>query len=88
MSAITALVLVQARRDRMVLPAWILGIAFLGYAVAGAVATEFHDKAERAAIITVAAASPACSSADCPTGQASARWCSSRVTPSPQFSQD
>ncbi|WP_314194723.1 polyketide antibiotic transporter [uncultured Arthrobacter sp.] len=54
-----ALVLVQARRDRIILPAWILGIAFLGFAVASAVAMEFADEAERATIITMAAASPA-----------------------------
>jgi ABC-2 type transport system permease protein len=59
MSAITALVLVQARRDRIMLPVWILGIAFLGYAVTSAVATEFADEAERTSIIMVAAASPA-----------------------------
>jgi putative exporter of polyketide antibiotics len=59
MSAITALVLVQARRDRIVLPVWILGIAFLGYAVTSAVATEIADEAERTSIIMVAAASPA-----------------------------
>ncbi|WP_427008166.1 ABC transporter permease [Pseudarthrobacter sp. H2] len=59
MSGIMALVLAQARRDRIVLPVWILGIAFLGFAVAGAVATEFADEADRAAIIGVAAVSPA-----------------------------
>lgn len=59
MSAIMGLVLVQARRDRIVLPVWILGIALLGFAVAGAVATEFADEADRAAIIGVAAVSPA-----------------------------
>jgi ABC-2 type transport system permease protein len=59
MSGIISLVLVQARRDRLVLPAWILGIAFLGFAVAGAVATEFAGDADRRAIIRVAAASPA-----------------------------
>ncbi|MET4147344.1 polyketide antibiotic transporter [Arthrobacter sp. UYCo732] len=59
MAAIMSLVLVQARRDRMVLTAGILGIAFLGFAVAGGVATEFADQADRAAIISVAAVSPA-----------------------------
>ncbi|MET3173201.1 UNVERIFIED_ORG: ABC-2 type transport system permease protein [Arthrobacter sp. UYCu721] len=59
MSAIMGLVLVQTRRDRIVLPVWILGIALLGFAVAGAVATEFADEADRAAIIGVAAVSPA-----------------------------
>ncbi|MHA7291558.1 hypothetical protein ACX80V_18220 [Arthrobacter sp. MDT3-24] len=41
------------------LPAWILGIAFLGSAIAGAVATEFADESERAAIIGMSAVSPA-----------------------------
>ncbi|MCO4250666.1 hypothetical protein [Pseudarthrobacter raffinosi] len=53
------LLLIQARRDRIVLPAWILGIAFLGFAIAGAVATEFADESERAAIIGMSVASPA-----------------------------
>lgn len=59
MSGIGALLLLQARRDRLVLPVWILGISFLSFAVAGAVATEFADEAQRASIIMVAAASPA-----------------------------
>lgn len=59
MPGIMSLVLVQARRDRVILPVWILGIAFLGFAVAGAVATEFAAEANRKAIITVAAVSPA-----------------------------
>ncbi|BAS09281.1 hypothetical protein AHiyo4_27030 [Arthrobacter sp. Hiyo4] len=59
MSAVMDLVLVQARRDRIILPVCILGIAILGFAVAGAVATEFADQADRAAIISVAAVSPA-----------------------------
>lgn len=59
MSGIMALALVQARRDRIILAVWILGIAFLGFAVAAAVATEFADEADRAAIIGVAAVSPA-----------------------------
>jgi ABC-2 type transport system permease protein len=59
MPGIMGLALLQARRDRIVLPVWILGISFLGFAVAGAVATEFADEADRAAIISVAAVSPA-----------------------------
>lgn len=59
MSGIMGLVLAQARRDRIVLPVWIMGIALLGFAVAGAVATEFADEADTAAIINVAAVSPA-----------------------------
>src|SRR5918995_3200931 len=57
--AIVRLVLAQARRDRVLLPVWIVGIALLGYATATAVATEFGEETERAAIIAVAAASPA-----------------------------
>jgi ABC-2 type transport system permease protein len=57
--AIVRLVLAQARRDRVLLPVWIAGIALLGYATATAVATEFGEETERAAIIAVAAASPA-----------------------------
>ncbi len=59
MSGVMTLMLIQARRDRIVLPAWILGIAFLGSAIAGAVATEFADESERAAIIGMSVASPA-----------------------------
>lgn len=59
MSGVMALALAQARRDRIVLPVWILGIAFLGFAVAQAVSTEFSGEAERAAIIGMSAASPA-----------------------------
>ncbi|MET1152635.1 polyketide antibiotic transporter [Arthrobacter sp.] len=59
MSGVIRLVLGQARRDRIILPVWILAIAFLGFAVAGAVATEFANEADRAAIISVAAVSPA-----------------------------
>lgn len=57
--AIVRLVLAQARRDRVLLPVWIAGIALLGHATATAVATEFGEETERAAIIAVAAASPA-----------------------------
>lgn len=59
MSGVMGLFLVQARRERVLLPVWILGIAFLGFIIANAVATEFADEASRAAIITVAGASPA-----------------------------
>ncbi|MHA7304908.1 ABC transporter permease [Arthrobacter sp. TMN-49] len=59
MHPMMALVLAQARRERVVLPVWILGISFLGFAVASAVAAEFADVADRAAIISVAAVSPA-----------------------------
>ncbi|MGO4245605.1 ABC transporter permease [Paenarthrobacter sp. RAF54_2] len=59
MSGEMGLFLVQARRERVLLPVWILGIAFLGFIIANAVATEFADEASRAAIISVAGASPA-----------------------------
>ena len=59
MSGVVGLLLVQARRERVLLPVWILSIAFLGFIIASAVATEFGDEAARTAIITVAGASPA-----------------------------
>jgi ABC-2 type transport system permease protein len=59
MRAVLRLALLQARRDRGTLAAWILGIAGLGYAAATAVTTQFSEDAERAALISVAAASPA-----------------------------
>ena len=59
MSGVMGLLLVQARRERVLLPVWILSIAFLGFIIASAVATEFGDEAARRAIITVAGASPA-----------------------------
>jgi ABC-2 type transport system permease protein len=59
MRALLRLALLQARRDRGILAAWILGIAGLGYAAATAVTTQFGEDNERAALISVAAASPA-----------------------------
>ncbi|MDF2050896.1 polyketide antibiotic transporter, partial [Arthrobacter sp. Cr_A7] len=59
MRAVFRLALLQARRDRGTLAAWILGIAGLGYAAATAVTTQFGEDNERAALISVAAASPA-----------------------------
>jgi ABC-2 type transport system permease protein len=59
MRAVLRLALLQARRDRGSLAAWILGIAGLGYAAGTAVTTQFGDDTERAALISVAAASPA-----------------------------
>ncbi len=59
MPVLRVLFLVQARRERIVLPVWILGIVLLGFAVSCAVATEFGDEADRAAIVIVAAVSPA-----------------------------
>ncbi|WP_247040661.1 ABC transporter permease [Arthrobacter rhizosphaerae] len=59
MRAVLRLALLQARRDRGTLAAWILGIAGLGYAAGSAVTTQFAEDNERAALISVAAASPA-----------------------------
>ncbi|WP_163167377.1 polyketide antibiotic transporter [Arthrobacter sp. Alg241-R88] len=59
MSAVLRLALLEARRDRGILAAWILCIAGLGYAAATAVTTQFAGDNERAALISVAAASPA-----------------------------
>lgn len=59
MRAVLRLALLQARRDLGILVAWVLGIAGLGYAAATAVTTQFGADTERAALISVAAASPA-----------------------------
>jgi ABC-2 type transport system permease protein len=59
MDAVVRLALLQGRRDRGVLAAWTVGIAGLGYAAATAVTTEFAADTERAALMGVAAASPA-----------------------------
>ena len=59
MRTVLRLTLLHARRDRGALPAWVLGIAGLGYAAATAVTTQFGADNERAALISVAAASPA-----------------------------
>ena len=59
MGAVIRLALLQARRDRGTLAAWILGIAGIGYAAATAVTTQFGADNERAALISVASASPA-----------------------------
>jgi len=53
------LLLAQARRDRLMLPVWLLGLGLLGLAIASAVAVQFGSEAERAAIIAVAAGNPA-----------------------------
>jgi len=53
------LLVTQARRDRWVLPIWIVGIAVLGLAVGAAVASQFGEEAQRAAIIVLASANPA-----------------------------
>ncbi|TLM84513.1 polyketide antibiotic transporter [Pseudarthrobacter sp. NamE2] len=59
MGAVLRLALVQARRDRGILAAWIASIAGLGFAAASAVITQFGADNERAALVAVAAASPA-----------------------------
>lgn len=59
MTGLGALLLVQARRERIVLPVWIAGISFLCFAVASAVTAEFADVAERTSIVVVATTSPA-----------------------------
>lgn len=59
MRGIMPLLLLQARRDRVLLPVWILGIGLLGFVTSTAVAREFGAEADRAAIVAVAAANPA-----------------------------
>ena len=59
MSGVVRLALFQARRDRVTLPVWILGITVLGFATSSAVATQFGDEAAQAAILTLAASNPA-----------------------------
>lgn len=59
MNSVLRLALLQARRDRGILTAWVLGIAGLGYSAATAITTQFTADNERAALMAVAAASPA-----------------------------
>jgi ABC-2 type transport system permease protein len=59
MAAVLRLTLSQARRDRITLPVWILGIALLGFATSGAVVTQFAGEPARAVVITLAASNPA-----------------------------
>lgn len=59
MSGLIRLAVGQMRRERVLLPVWILGIAFLGFVTASAVSIQFGDEAGRTAIVAVAAASPA-----------------------------
>lgn len=58
MSEILQLASAQLRRDRILLPVWILGIALLGFVTATAVASEFDAPDDRRTIIAVAAANP------------------------------
>lgn len=59
MSAFGRLLAAQARRDRWLLPIWIVGLGLLGLAVGAAISGQFADKAERASIVTLASANPA-----------------------------
>lgn len=59
MPGVLRLFLFQARRDRVTLPVWILGIALLGFATSSAVVTQFGDEPSQAAILTLAASNPA-----------------------------
>ncbi|MFJ6314124.1 ABC transporter permease [Pseudarthrobacter oxydans] len=59
MSGVLRLLLFQARRDRVAVPVWILGITLLSFATSTAVATQFGDEAAQVAILTLAAANPA-----------------------------
>ncbi|GLB68281.1 ABC transporter permease [Arthrobacter mangrovi] len=59
MASVLRLLRAQARRDRWQLLAWIAGIGLLGLAIAGATASQFGSEAGRAAIVAVAAGSPA-----------------------------
>ena len=59
MPGVLRLALFQARRDRVTLPVWILGITLLGFATSSAVVTQFGDEPSQAAILTLAATNPA-----------------------------
>ena len=59
MRGVLLLALFQARRDRVLLPVWILGIALLGFATSSAVVTQFGDEAAQTAILTLAASNTA-----------------------------
>ncbi|WP_461189313.1 ABC transporter permease [Arthrobacter sp. Z4-13] len=59
MRGVLRLALFQARRDRVVLPVWILAITLLSFATSTAVATQFGDKAAQAAVLALAASNPA-----------------------------
>ena len=59
MPALSILLAARLRRDRWVVPIWIVGIALLALATASAIGSQFSEVAERSAIITLAAANPA-----------------------------
>jgi len=52
------LLALQARRDRLVLPLWILGTALMAYASAAGVQTEFPTDADRETVLRLAVATP------------------------------
>ncbi|MBG6190292.1 ABC-2 type transport system permease protein [Arthrobacter sp. CAN_A212] len=58
MPGLLRLAVAQVRRDRILLPIWILGIGLLGFATAGAVSSEFSEEGDRRAIMAVATANP------------------------------
>lgn len=59
MDAFGRLLAMQARRDRWLLPIWIVGIGALGLAVGAAISGQFADEAERASIVALASSNPA-----------------------------
>lgn len=59
MREFTVLLAMQARRDRWLLPIWLIGIALLGLAVGSAIGAQFSELSERASIVALAAANPA-----------------------------
>jgi len=59
MPGVLQLALFQARRDRVTLPVWIMGIALLGFATSSAIVTQFGDEAAQTGILTLAASNPA-----------------------------
>ncbi len=44
----------QSRRDRVILPVWIVGIVLLVFASTSAVGSEYGDESEREGILTLA----------------------------------
>lgn len=59
MSTATPLLVAQLRRERVVLPIWIAGIALLAAASAAAVISQFGTDAERTEIVAIAVVNPA-----------------------------
>lgn len=59
MKAALVLLGFRLRRERVVLPIWIIGSVGLLFAAGGAVASEFGDAQERAGLIALAVANPA-----------------------------